>query len=44
MAGVYVPLVLIPRYTTYCGANGTEFTPNGKEELAPWTCPTTTRR
>ena len=26
MAGVYVPLVLIPRYTTYCGANGTDFT------------------
>ena len=26
MAGLYVPLVLIPRYSTYCGANGTQFT------------------
>jgi len=26
MAGIYVPLVLLPRYTTLCGANGTSFT------------------
>lgn len=25
MAGVYVPLVLLPRYTTLCGATGTDF-------------------
>lgn len=31
MAGLFVPLVLIPRYTTYCGANGTSFTTVGMD-------------
>lgn len=31
MAGVYVPLVLVPRYTTYCGATGTSFTTIGMD-------------
>jgi hypothetical protein len=31
MAGVLVPLVLIPRYTTYTGANGTSFTTVGMD-------------
>ncbi|MFO0931211.1 MAG: hypothetical protein U1E39_00730 [Planctomycetota bacterium] len=26
MAGIYVPLVLLPRYTTLCGATSTSFT------------------
>lgn len=31
MAGLFVPLVLIPRYTTYCGANATSFTTVGMD-------------
>lgn len=31
MAGLFVPLVLIPRYTTYTGANGTSFTTVGMD-------------
>lgn len=31
MAGVYVPLVLVPRYTTYCGGTGTSFTTIGMD-------------
>jgi hypothetical protein len=31
MAGLFVPLVLIPRYSTYCGANGTSFTTIGMD-------------
>lgn len=31
MAGLFVPLVLIPRYTTYTGANATSFTTVGMD-------------
>jgi hypothetical protein len=31
MAGLFVPLVLIPRYSTYCGANATSFTTIGMD-------------
>jgi hypothetical protein len=31
MAGLFVPLVLIPRYSTYSGANGTQFTTIGMD-------------
>ena len=31
MAGELVPLVLIPRYTTYCGGNATEFVTIGMD-------------